>query len=94
MGECHICLLSLVQLVILFFSFKKMVNLVINTFDSIKDNDKLKRPIIFNFHLKCNLRINLLIRRNKNIYIYIYILRKKKKKPYCVSTMLFVSMNN
>ena len=76
MGECHICLLSLVQLVILFFSFKKMVNLVINTFDSIKDNDKLKRPIIFNFHLKCNLRINLLIRRNKNIYIY--ILRKKK----------------
>ena len=58
-------------------SFKKMVNLVINTFDSIKDNDKLKRPIIFNFHHKCNLRINLLIRRNK-IYMYIYILRKKK----------------
>ena len=93
MGECHICLLSLVQLVILFFSFKKMVNLVINTFDSIKDNDKLKRPIIFNFHHKCNLRINLLIRRNK-IYIYIYLEKKKKKKPYCVSTMLFVSMNN
>ena len=81
MGECHICLLSLVQLVILFFSFKKMINLVINTFDSIKDNDKLKRPIIFNFHHKCNLRINLLIRRNK-IYIYIY-LEKKKKTILC-----------
>ena len=56
-----------------FFFFKNMVHLVINTFDSIKDNGKLKRPVIFNFHLKCNLRINLLIRRNENIHI----LRKK-----------------